>query len=154
MLAPHSSRLAAFPRERLQSWVGLGFLCATLICASGCTALGVTLLGLGASAGISHQMNGVNYRTFTEPLPRVKKAAMIALRRMAINVDSTKRMAGGEVIKATAAERSIEIEFEALTPNTTRMRSVARKDGGVIMDSATAVEIIVQTEKALGNARS
>jgi hypothetical protein len=29
------------------------------------------------------------------------------------------------------------------------MRSVARQDGGLLVDSATAVEIIIQTEKAL-----
>ena len=41
-------------------------------------------------------------------------------------------------------------ELEALTPNTTRMLVVAKKDGGVLRDSATATEIILQTEKIVG----
>jgi hypothetical protein len=42
----------------------------------------------------------------------------------------------------------IEVEFEALTPKTTRMRVVADSEG-LIKDSATATEIILQTERAL-----
>ncbi len=51
---------------------------------------------------------------------------------------------------AKAGDPNIEIELEALTPNTTRMRVVAKKDGGMIVDSSTAVEIITQTEKSIG----
>jgi len=42
----------------------------------------------------------------------------------------------------------LKIELEALTSRTTRMRSQARN--GIFMDSATATEIILQTERALG----
>jgi len=54
------------------------------------------------------------------------------------------------LITARAADRDIDIEIEALTPNTTRLTVVAKKDGGLIRDSATATEIILQAEKLVG----
>jgi hypothetical protein len=94
-------------------------------------------------------MGGIAYRTFTEPLPRVKRATLGALQRMAIKVSDTSKTETGEMIKATAMNRDIEIEFESLTPTTTRMRAIARKDGGIFVDAATAFEIISQTERML-----
>ena len=41
-----------------------------------------------------------------------------------------------------------EVEFESLTPKTTRMRVVADSEA-LIKDSATATEIILQTERVL-----
>jgi len=116
---------------------------------AGCAAVGLTLLGVGASLGASHELGGISYRTFTDTLPHVKRATMTALKRMGITVSKVEKIENGERIKATASDRDIEIELESLTPKTTRMRSVARKDGGLIVDSATGVEIIIQTEKAL-----
>ena len=118
---------------------------------AGCDPISLTVFGVGTGAGVAHTMSGYTYKTFAEPLPKVRKAALAALDRMAIKVNSTEKIEYGEVIKAKAADRDIEIELEALTKNTTRMRAIARK-GAVIMDSATATEIILQTEKILGNA--
>ena len=106
------------------------------------------LVSVGAGFGISHRINGTNYRTFTEPLPRVKTATLTALKL--IEVQSTQKTKTGEVLKATANDRRIEVELEALTPNATRMRSVAMEPGGLVLDSATGLEIVMQTEKVLG----
>jgi len=72
---------------------------------------------------------------------------MTALQRMSIKVSSTSKVEGSEVIKATANNREIEVQLEPLTANTTRMRVAAKN--GLFYDSATATEIILQTEKAL-----
>lgn len=72
---------------------------------------------------------------------------MRALQRMQIKVASTEKIDHGEEITATAVDRDISIEFESLTPATTRMRVTARN--GLIRDSATATEIIMQTERLL-----
>ncbi len=117
---------------------------------AGCDPISLTILGVGGAAGVSHQMGGVAYRTFTEPLPKVRRATLGALKRMAIDVNDTSKTDTGEVITATASNRDIEIEFESLTPTTTRMRAIARKDGGIFVDAATAFEIITQTERMLG----
>jgi len=114
-----------------------------------CEPLSITAFGVGASAGVAHGLGGVTYRTFTAPMPKVRGATMIALNKMGIKVGSTSKVERTEVIKATAADREIEVELEPLSQSTTRMRTVAKK--GFFYDSATATEIILQTEKILGN---
>jgi len=114
---------------------------------SGCAPLGIAAFGVGASAGVSHGLGGVTYRTFTAPMPKVKGATLTALNKMGIKVNATLKENGAEVIKATAADREIEVELESLSANTTRIRTVAKK--GFFYDSATSTEIILQTERAL-----
>jgi len=115
---------------------------------AGCEAIALTALGVGASTGVSHSLNGMTYRTFTEPLPRVKTASMRALQRMHIKVASSEKIDGGEGIKANSGDRAIDIELEAVSPSTTRMRVTAKKNF-FVYDNATATEIILQTEKYL-----
>ena len=94
---------------------------------------------------------------YYSPLSRISRrwiprgrSTVAALRKMQIKVTETKREENKELITARAADRDIDIEIEALTPNTTRLTVVAKKDGGFIRDSATATEIILQTEKLVG----
>ncbi len=121
---------------------------SSLLILTGCTPLTLTAFGIGAGAGVNHTMNGYTYRTFSESMPRVKRATLIALSRMSIKVESTGKIENGETISAKTAERSIELELEAISPKTTRLRSVARKSF-FVMDSATAEEVIAQTQRAL-----
>lgn len=116
-----------------------------------CDPISLTMLGVGAGAGVAHQMGGVAYKTFSAPLPRVRQATLSALSRMAIKPQAPEKTDSGQMIRAKATDRSIEIELESLTTATTRIKVTVKRDGGLIMDSATAVEIIVQTEKMLGN---
>jgi len=132
---------------RRGSAIALAALCPVMLI--GCEALSLTAFGVGASAGVSHTLTGVTYRTFTMPKARVKSATMAALNKMGIKVISSSRVDGSEVIKAAATDRDIEVELEPLTPNTTRMRTVARN--GLFFDSATSTEIILQTERILNN---
>lgn len=118
---------------------------------SACESVALTAFGVGASAGVQHSLGGVTYRTFTVPAPRVRSAALTALARMSIKVDSTEQIEGGELIKGSTADRQIEVEVERISASTTRLRAVAKKNA-LIWDSATATEIIFQTEKLLGNA--
>lgn len=114
----------------------------------GCAAVGLTAFGVGAAAGVNHTLGGIVYKTFAEPMPKVKRATLTALKRMDISIESIASTKEGEIIKAKAMNRSIEIQFESLTPKTTRMRVVADSDG-FLKDSATATEIILQTERVL-----
>ncbi|HET9700587.1 MAG TPA: DUF3568 family protein [Burkholderiales bacterium] len=131
--------------------MGRGAAVAALaVVLAGCEPLALTAMGIGASTGVSHALGGITYRTFTVPLPKVKSATMTALGRMGIKVDGASKIENGALIKARATDRDIEIELEALSPSTTRMRTVAKK--GLLYDSATSTEIILQTERILGNA--
>ena len=113
-----------------------------------CDPITLTALGVGAAAGVQHTLTGIAYKTFSQPLPKVRTAVNGALNHMDIKIGATEKIDNGVRIKARAADRDIEIDLEALTSKTTRMRSTARN--GIFMDSATATEIILQTEKALG----
>lgn len=126
------------------------FGASALLVLAGCEALTITALGVGAGTGVGHHVGGTVYKTFSEPLPKVKRATLVALRQMDIKISKIEKNGHGELIKAKAAEREIEIELEALTAKATRMRSVA--NDGVFKDAATATEIILQTEKALARA--
>jgi hypothetical protein len=66
---------------------------------------------------------------------------------MSIRVTARDKTPQGVTIKGTATGRDIEVELEALTASTTRMRTIVHN--GVLMDSATGTEIIIQTERAL-----
>ena len=113
-----------------------------------CEPFALTSFGVGASSAVSHSLGGITYRTFTAPAPQVRVATIGALNRMGIKLEGTEKGAAGEVLRATATDREIEITLERVSRNTTRMRVIAR-NGGIFFDSATATEIIIQTERLL-----
>lgn len=121
-----------------------------LISLVGCGSVLISLAGLGAGAGVNHQLNGIATRTFTEPTPKVKKAVFVALQRMAIKYPVSEKKETIELITATAGERNIEIEIENLSTQLTKVSVVARLNAFQV-DGATAQEIIAQTSKALGS---
>lgn len=118
------------------------------LCAAGCQPLAMSLAGAGASAAVGASIAGISYRTFTAPLPAVKKASLAALDNMGIAFESLGTFEAGEIIFARAAGRSVEVELEALSQRATRMR-VSTRDGGFFYDGATANEIVAQTQKEL-----
>src|SRR5262245_8617898 len=134
---------AVLPRHH--RWVCL----AALFGLTACVPIAATSFGIGGSTAVSHSLNGITYRTFTAPVANVKTATLSAMGRMGIRHVGTEKAGEGEVIKGTANGREIEIVLEALSPNATRMKVVAR-NGGIFYDSATATEIITQTGRVLG----
>lgn len=128
-------------------------LCAALA-SGGCAAsalqpIAVALAGAGTSTAISHSLNGTAYRTFAAPLAEVKAASLDTLSLMGIRVDGFETTDHGETITGRASRRSVDIELEPISSKATRMR-VVTKNGGIFYDGATATEIVLQTEKALG----
>ena len=124
-------------------------LLCCLVSLAGCDPFSLTAMGVGGGAAVAHTLGGVSYRTFTLPSATVRSASLVALQRMGIKVgSSTKNENGAEVMKATAIDRDIEITFEPLSASSTRMKVVAR-NSRIFTDSATATEIILQTERQL-----
>lgn len=126
-------------------------VCSFAFALAGCEALALSLLGAGAGTALRYTIDGVTYRTFTAPATDVKHASLAALERMGIAFQSFDRFEHGELIYARAENRAIEIEIEPISPRTTRMR-IAAKNGGFFYDTATANEIVAQTERSLGSA--
>lgn len=120
---------------------------ATLLAA--CEPFSIVAAGVGGSAAVSHTMGGITYRTFTAPQQAVKNASISALNTMGLRVLGTEKGENGaQILKAAGNDREIEITFEPISRSTTRMRVIAR-NGSIFFDSATATEIILQTEKKL-----
>ena len=130
--------------------VMFGVACAAIISLEGCVAVGLTALGVGMATGVSHTLGGIVYKTFSVSQVKVKKAALTAMGRMQVKVVKMTRDGDTELIAAKAGDRDIEVELEALTGSTTRMSVTVKKDGGLLRDSATATEIILQTERFVG----
>ncbi len=118
---------------------------------SGCVAAATSAAGMGGSAAITHTMNGITYRTFTAPPAKVRVATIRALERMQITLisDSKQDKSNIRYVTAKTSERKIEIQLEPISPNTTRMRVIA-KGSGIFYDASTAEEIIQQTKISLG----
>ena len=128
----------------------------SLLYLNGCAApVALTLLGVGAGVttgtAVSYTMDGIAYRTFTAPLTQVERATLTALNDMGMKIEGTEKIDEGKAIKAKGVDRQIEIELQAISSKTTRIRTVA-KDGVFFKDRATATEIILQTERILGKA--
>lgn len=138
---------------RRSSTALVGLLITGLL--NGCAAVGLTLFGVGAGVAtgtaVSYTLDGIAYRTFTAPLSQVRTATLTALNNMGITVNDKLKTDQGEMIKATGADREIEVELETVSPKTTRIKTVA-KQGWFFKDRATATEIILQTEKVLNGA--
>jgi chemotaxis receptor (MCP) glutamine deamidase CheD len=119
---------------------------------TGCIAAATTAAGVGGSAAITHTINGITYRTFTSPQAKVRTATIRALGRMQIQLvsDNMQDKSNIRLVTAKTTERKIEIQLEPISPNTTRMRVVAKKGTGIFYDASTAEEIIQQTKISLG----
>jgi hypothetical protein len=120
---------------------------------TGCLAIGLSLFGVAAGVGsgtaVSYAMNGYAYRTVTAPLPRVEKAAVRTIHGMGFKLTSQEPTKMGKTLHAAGNERDIEVRLERVSDKTTRIRTVVSQ-GTFLRDKATATEIIVQTEEALG----
>ena len=121
---------------------------------SGCAAIGLTLLGVGAGisggTGMSYALDSIVDKTFTVPEEYLHFATLKTFKRMDIEVKESEATESGRKIIAVAGDRTINIELDRLTTRTSRMR-VTAKQGWFFRDRATAAEIIIQTERTLEN---
>ena len=117
----------------------------------GCAAAALTAAGIAGGVGVEHTLSGISYKTFNEPMNRVRLATLRALDGMAMPVRKDMKSEDGKgwIIEARANEREIEIELEKLSSRTTHMRVVANKGEIFFKDAATSTEIIVQTAHRL-----
>lgn len=132
--------------------LGFGAGCAVLFL-TGCSPISLAVLGGGTSAFVSHNLNNSASRSFSSPLPKVRQASLTALGTMGVSVAADGKGGGATTIKGSANGRSVEIEFEELGRNLTLMRAIVRKNA-LVGDTATANEIVNQTEWALAKAPS
>ncbi len=121
---------------------------AAAVLLGGCQAIAITAAGIGASTGLSHTASSIGSRTFTANEQQVKQATLTALTRMGMKLDSASKGDSTETLRASLADRSVEVEVEILSESTTRITATAQR-GLFVYDGATAREIIAQTELAM-----
>jgi len=127
---------------------GILLLIGVCLPLAGCDTLAIALLGGGVSTVLRYNLEGVAARTFTAPAASVKGASLAALQRMGLGLEGTESLETSELIRARSANRNIEIELEPITEQLTRMRISARSTS-LLYDTATAQELVQQTEKML-----
>jgi hypothetical protein len=128
--------------------LGIVLLVGACLLLAACEPVAIALLGAGASTALRYNMDGVTARTFTASASAVKSASLAAAERMGLQLGRMSAVETGEIIEASAPNRSIEIELEPITQHATRLRVTARNNG-FFVDTATAAELVSQTERML-----
>ena len=122
------------------------FLLLTL---SGCAAaLGaLSTLGSGVVSGADYLASEPVSKSVCYNYDRVKKALLVTLCKMVIDVEKVKEVKDGEKIYAKTEDLEIVIELKRVTPIVTRIK-IKAGEGIVKRDKATATEIVRRTAEA------
>ena len=121
------------------------FLLLTL---SGCAAAvgALSSLGSGVIGGADYLASESVSRSVCYDYDRVKKALLVTLCKMVIDVEKVKEIENGEKIYAKAEDLEVVIELKRITPIVTRIR-IKAGEGVVKRDKATASEIVQRTAR-------
>ncbi len=125
-------------------------LVALAACALSLQGCALALIGAGGVGGVAaaDAMQSAD-RTFTAPLEDVRVATTQALGQMDLKPSEDTTTAEGRRIVANANDRTISIELENVTYNTTRMTVEVKTHGGLLRDGGTANQVVQQTAQIL-----
>ena len=123
---------------------------------TGCAPLGgaailTTGLGNATAVGIERSFDGAVIKTVTEKSETVASGTRQALRSMGFEENRTATSDGINTIWARSPKREVRIRLTAIAANTTRIRIDVDRGWIFSDDPATAAEIMIQIEVALGN---
>ncbi len=121
---------------------------STVIWLSGCAQVIIPGTMAGAGEYMRYTTTNVPKRTINGSQKQVSIAAHNALKGLNIRAPEPGAVQTGDPITATTAELVITIEFEPVTPTTTRVTVDAAK-GQITKDKATADKILDQIEVEL-----
>lgn len=122
--------------------IGLSLILPLSGCAAAVGVLGT--IGSGVATGAEYVMGKSVSKTTSHDFDRVKKALLVALCKMQIEVETASEIEGGEEILANADDLRIEIELKKITPRVTSIK-IRTSNGFLLGDKATAQEIVQQT---------
>jgi len=122
--------------------MGLFLLSALTGCAAALGAL--STLGSGVASGADYLSSEPACKTVSYEYDRLKKALLVALCTMVIEVDETREIEDGEKIYARADDLRIVIELKKITSIMTRIE-IRAGEGLVKRDIATASAIVQKT---------
>jgi hypothetical protein len=122
--------------------LGLFILLTLSGCAAAVGAIGT--LGSGLVSGADYLSSEPVTKTVSYDYVRVKKALLVTLCKMVIDVEKVQPVQDGEKIYAKADDLEIVIKLKKITPIVTRI-SIRAGHGIVKRDKATASEIVHRT---------
>jgi hypothetical protein len=122
--------------------MGFFLLFALSGCAVAVGALGT--VGSGVAGGAEYFASTPVSRTVSYDYDRVKKALLVTLCKMVIDVEKVKKIENGEKIIATADDLKVVIKLKKITSRLTRIE-IRAGEGLVKRDEATASEIVRRT---------
>lgn len=125
--------------------LGLFLMFALSGCALAVGALGT--VGSGVAGGAEYFASTPVAKTVSYDYDRVKKALLVTLCKMVIDVEKVKKIENGEKIFATADDLEVVIKLKKITSKLTRIE-IKAGEGMVKRDEATATEIVQRTTKA------
>jgi hypothetical protein len=125
--------------------MGLFLLLTLSGCAAAVGALGT--LGSGVFGGADYLASEPASKTVCYNYDRVKKALLVTLCKMVIDVERVKEVENGEKIYAKAEDLEVVIELKRITSRVTRIK-IKAGEGVVKRDKATASEIVQRTAEA------
>ncbi|UCF02499.1 MAG: DUF3568 family protein [Deltaproteobacteria bacterium] len=119
-----------------------------LFALSGCAAAvgALSTVGSGVAGGAEYFVSTPVARTVSYDYDRVKKALLVTLCKMVIDVEKVKKSESGEKILATADDLVVVIKLKKITSELTRIE-IKAGEGIVKRDEATATEIVQRTTK-------
>ena len=124
--------------------MGFFLLFALSGCAVAVSALGT--VGSGVAGGADYFASTSVAQTVSYDYDRVKKALLVTLCKMVIDVEKVKKIENGEKILATADDLEVVIKLKRITSKLTRIE-IKAGEGIVKRDDATATEIVRRTTK-------
>ena len=122
--------------------MGLFLICTLSGCTAAIGALGT--LGSGVVGGADYLASSPVSKTVSYDYDRVKKALLVTLCKMVIEVEKVKEIDKGEKIYAKADDLEVVIKLKKITRSVTRIE-IAAGEGVVKRDKATATEIVQKT---------
>ncbi len=124
--------------------MGFFLLFALSGCAVAVGALGT--IGSGVAGGAEYFASTPVAKTVSYDYDRVKKALLVTLCKMVIDVEKVKKNGDGEKIFATADDLEVVIKLKKITSKLTRIE-IKAGEGIVKRDEATAKEIVQRTAR-------
>jgi hypothetical protein len=124
--------------------MGFFLLFALSGCAVAVSALGT--VGSGVAGGADYFASTSVAQTVSYDYDRVKKALLVTLCKMVIDVEKVKKIENGEKILATADDLEVVIKLKRITSKLTRIE-IKAGEGIVKRDEATATEIVRRTTR-------
>lgn len=122
--------------------IGLSLMLALSGCAAAIGVLGT--IGSGVAGGADYLVSTPVAKTISYDYDRVKKALLVTLCKMVIEVEKVEEIENGEKILARADDLIVVIELKKITTSLTRLK-IKAGEGAVKRDTATASAIVQKT---------